>query len=352
LTNRALIDQLETLFESFISLINAAIDDKSPYTGGHCQRVPMLTMMIAEAVNDTKSGPLAGFSMNDKDRYELKIAGLLHDCGKVTTPVHVVDKATKLQTIFDRIGLIDTRTEVIKRDAEIAMLKAKLAARDNPNGEWEKAERELKARLRQINEDRQFLRFCNFGTEAMREEDQERVREIARIYRWTDVDGNEADFLTADEMQNLTIRSGTLTQDERKIINHHIEVTIQMLESLPWPRHLKNVPEYAGGHHERMDGKGYPRGLRRDQMSVQARIMGIADIFEALTAKDRPYKKGKTLTESLNILGKFKVGGHIDPDLFDIFVSKEVYRKYAELFLDPEQIDAVDRAAIPGYETR
>ena len=352
LTNRALIDQLETLFESFISLINAAIDDKSPYTGGHCQRVPMLTMMIAEAVNDTNSGPLAGFSMTDKDRYELKIAGLLHDCGKVTTPVHVVDKATKLQTIFDRIGLIDTRTEVIKRDAEIAMLKAKLAARDNPNGEWEKAERELKARLRQINEDRQFLRFCNFGSEAMREEDQERVREIARTYRWTDVDGNEADFLTADEMQNLTIRSGTLTQDERKIINHHIEVTIQMLESLPWPRHLKNVPEYAGGHHERMDGKGYPRGLRRDQMSVQARIMGIADIFEALTAKDRPYKKGKTLTESLQILGKFKVGGHIDPDLFDIFVSKEVYRKYAELFLDPEQIDAVDRAAIPGYEDR
>lgn len=352
LTNRALIDQLETLFESFISLINAAIDDKSPYTGGHCQRVPMLTMMIAEAVNETNGGPLAGFSMNDKDRYELKIAGLLHDCGKVTTPVHVVDKATKLQTIFDRIGLIDTRTEVIKRDAEIAMLKAKLAARDNPNGEWEKAERELKARLRQINEDRQFLRFCNFGSEAMREEDQKRVREIARTYRWTDVDGNEADFLTTDETQNLTIRSGTLTQDERKIINHHIEVSIQMLESLPWPRHLKNVPEYAGGHHERMDGKGYPRGLRRDQMFVQARIMGIADIFEALTAKDRPYKKGKTLTESLHILGKFKVGGHIDPDLFDIFVSKEVYRKYAELFLDPEQIDAVDRAAIPGFEAR
>lgn len=352
LTNRALIDQLEILFESFISLINAAIDDKSPYTGGHCQRVPMLTMMLAEAVNETDSGPLAGFSMNDKDRYELKIAGLLHDCGKVTTPVHVVDKATKLQTIFDRIGLIDTRTEVIKRDAEIAMLKTKLAARDNPNGEWEKAERELKARLRQINEDRQFLRFCNFGSEAMREDDQARVREIARTYRWTDVDGKEADFLTADEVKNLTIRSGTLTPEERQIINHHIEVTIKMLESLPWPRHLKNVPEYAGGHHERMDGKGYPRGLKRDQMSVQARIMGIADIFEALTAKDRPYKKGKTLTESLQILGKFKLGGHIDPDLFDIFVSKEVYKKYAELFLDPEQIDPVDRATIPGFEIR
>ncbi len=352
LTNRQLIDQLESLFESFINLINAAIDDKSPYTGGHCQRVPMLTMLLAEAVNDTSEGPLADFAMTDKDRYELKIAGLLHDCGKVTTPVHVVDKSTKLQTIFDRIGMIDTRFEVLKRDAEIAVLRAKLAARGNPDGEWERAERDLKVRLRQINEDRQFLRFCNFGSEAMREEDQERVREISRTYRWRDVDGNEADFLTVDEVKNLTIRSGTLTQEERQIINHHIEVTIKMLESLPWPRHLKNVPEYAGGHHERMDGKGYPRGLNRAQMSVQARVMGIADIFEALTAKDRPYKKGKTLTESLNILGKFKLNGHIDPDLFDVFVQKKVYLKYAEQFLDPEQIDRVDVSAVPGFVSR
>jgi hypothetical protein len=313
----------------------------------------MLTMMIAEAVNDTAEGPLADFVMSDKDRYELKIAGLLHDCGKVTTPVHVVDKATKLQTIFDRIGLIDTRFEVLKRDAEIAVLRAKLASRgDNPAGEWERAERDLKVRLRQINEDRQFLRYCNFGSEAMREEDQERVREIARTYRWRDVDGNESDFLTADEVRNLTIRSGTLTQDERQTINHHIEVTIKMLESLPWPRHLKKVPEYAGGHHERMDGKGYPRGLTRQQMSVQARMMGIADIFEALTAKDRPYKKGKTLTESLSILGKFKLNGHIDPDLFDVFLEKKVYLKYAEQFLDSEQVDDVDISAVPGYVAR
>ena len=352
LTNRQLIDQLESLFESFINLINAAIDDKSPYTGGHCQRVPMLTMMLAEAVNDTDEGPLADFAMTDKDRYELKIAGLLHDCGKVTTPVHVVDKATKLQTIYDRIGLIDTRFEILKRDAEIAMLMAKLAAGDNRKGEWESAERELKGRLRQINEDRQFLRFCNLGSEAMRDEHQARVREIARTCRWHDVDGKEADFLTADEVKNITIRSGTLTQEERQIINHHIEVTIKMLESLPWPKHLKNVPEYAGGHHERMDGKGYPRGLTRQQMSVQARVMGIADIFEALTAKDRPYKKGKTLTESLHILGKFKLNGHIDPDLFDVFMQKKVYLKYAERFLDPEQIDQVDVSAVPGYVSR
>ena len=349
LTNRQLINQLEALFESFISLINAAIDDKSPYTGGHCQRVPVLTMMLAEAASNTRSGPLAGFRMSDEDRYELKIAGLLHDCGKVTTPVHIVDKSTKLQTIFDRIALIDTRFEVVKRDAEIAMLKAKLASPANEHGEWRKADREYELRLRQINEDREFLRFVNIGNESMREDDQERVHRISRTHRWRDGSGNEAQFLTEDETRNLCIRSGTLTAEERQVINHHIEVTIKMLESLPWPRHLRNVPEYAGGHHERMDGKGYPRGLTRGQMSVQARVMGIADIFEALTAKDRPYKKGKTLSESLHILGRFRENGHIDPDLFDIFVREKVYLKYAQQFLDPDQIDEVDEKLIPGY---
>ncbi len=348
LTNRQLIDQLENLFESFIGLMNAAIDDKSPYTGGHCQRVPDLTMMLAEAVNDTKEGPLAEFSMTDRDRYELKIAGLLHDCGKVTTPVHVVDKATKLETIFDRVDLVNTRFEIVRRDAEITMLQSKLAAPENRNGEWLQAEQEYGLRQQRIEEDRAFLQFANVGSEKMRTEDQERVRRISKTYRWRDTLGNDSDFLTEDELNNLTIRSGTLTSEERQIINHHIDVTIQMLESLPWPNHLRNVPEYAGGHHERMDGKGYPKGLTRDQMSVQARVMAIADIFEALTAKDRPYKKGKTLSESLHILGKFMLNGHIDPDLFDIFIKQKVYARYAERFLDPEQKDEVDVAAIPG----
>jgi len=183
----------------------------------------------------------------------------------------------------------------------------------------------------------------------MSDADIERVKAISARYRLGRADGTTTDFLTADELENLTIRAGTLTAAERQIINHHIEVTIQMLESLPWPKHLKHVPEYAGGHHERMDGKGYPRGLTREQMSIQARCMGIADIFEALTAKDRPYKKGKTLTESLTILGKFKLNGHIDPDLFDVFMWEKVYEKYAKEFLSPEQIDAVDPSSIPGY---
>jgi HD-GYP domain-containing protein (c-di-GMP phosphodiesterase class II) len=348
LTNRLLINHLENLFESFIGLINTAIDDKSPYTGGHCQRVPMLTMMLAEAVNACKVGPLKDFSMTDRDRYELKIAGLLHDCGKVTTPVHVVDKATKLQTIFDRIALVDTRFEVVKRDAEIAALREKLKSLGKGGADGA-LNREIEPRLKQIEDDREFLRRANIGGEAMKDEDVARVQEITRRYRWRNTEGETADFLSDEELKNLTIRYGTLTPEERQIINHHIEVTIQMLEALPWPRHLKNVPEYAGGHHERMDGKGYPRGLTREQMSLQARCMGIADIFEALTAKDRPYKKGKTLTESLSILGKMKMTGHIDPDLFDVFMWEKVYEDYAKQCLDPDQIDEVDIGRIPGY---
>jgi HD-GYP domain-containing protein (c-di-GMP phosphodiesterase class II) len=351
LTNRMLIIQLEQLFESFINLMNSAIDEKSPYTGGHCQRVPVLTMLLAEAVNDTREGPLRDFTMSEKDRYELKIAGLLHDCGKVTTPVHIVDKATKLETIFDRVHLIDTRFEVLKRDAEIDSLRRKIGflQEKDPMAAADE-DKKLRDRLRALDDDRRFLHACNIGGERMRDEDVARVKRIGAL-RWRDTAGHEADFLTQDEVKNLTIRAGTLTEDERKIINHHIVATIKMLEALPWPKHLTKVPEYAGGHHERMDGKGYPKGLKREEMSVQARCMGIADIFEALTAKDRPYKKGKTLSESLEILGRMKENGHVDPDLFDIFVRRRVYQRYAEMFLDPEQIDQVDESKIPGFRS-
>lgn len=356
ITNRQLINQLEMLFESFIQLINSAIDEKSPYTGGHCQRVPELTMMLAEAVNDTGEGPLAGFTMNEADRYELRIAGLLHDCGKITTPVHVVDKATKLEKIFDRISLIDTRMEVLKRDAHIEALEQKLAIMSDPllddkirKERSSKIDQALRERIKKYGNDLEFLRHCNIGGEAMSSELQQRVQAIGTRNHWRDPSGNLVNFLTNDEMENLNIARGTLTGAEREIINHHIVATIKMLEALPWPRHLKKVPEYAGGHHERMDGKGYPRRLTRGQMSVQARVMGIADIFEALTARDRPYKRGKTLSESLAILGQFKNNSHIDPDLFDVFIRKKVYRRYAEQFLEPEQIDEVDEARIPGY---
>jgi HD-GYP domain-containing protein (c-di-GMP phosphodiesterase class II) len=346
ITNRNLMTQLEALFESFISLINLAIDEKSHYTGGHCQRVPALTMMLAEAVNATQGGPLADFTMDDRDRYELKIAGLLHDCGKVTTPVHVVDKATKLQTLFDRVQLIDTRFEVLKRDREIAALREQLALRDVRDAQ---ADADImagaRAAIEALDEDREFLRKANQGGEFMKDPDIERVRRIGTGTLWRNTDGVESEFLTADEIENLTIRAGTLTAGERDTINYHIVATIKMLEQLPWPKHLKNVPEYAGGHHERMDGKGYPKGLTREQMSVQARVMGIADIFEALTARDRPYKQGMKLSQAMGIMHKFRTGGHIDPDLFDIFVQEQVYLRYAQQFLDPWQIDEVNPQA-------
>ena len=335
LNNRQLIEQLETLFEALISLINTAIDEKSPYTGGHCERVPALTTLLADAVARTRVGPLADFTMSEADRYELKIAGLLHDCGKITTPVHVVDTATKLQTQYDRIELLDTRFEVRLRDAELAHLRGELDA----DG--------YAARVARLHADREAVRAANTGGEFMSDE---KIAELQRIAgdTWRAPNGSTQPFLSADELENLGIRRGTLTGRERDIINHHIVMTIRMLEALPWPAHLRNVPEYAGGHHERMDGKGYPKGLTREQMSVQARVMGIADIFEALTASDRPYKNGKTLSESLTILGRMKLESHVDPDLFDVFLRERVYLDYARRFLPPEQIDRIDWAKIPG----
>jgi hypothetical protein len=304
--------------------------------------VPALTMMIAAAANAAREGPLADFTMSEAELYELKIAGLLHDCGKVTTPVHVVDKATKLQTIFDRIGLIDTRFEVLKRDVQIATLRKLLDLRTktDPAAEsvcWAECWKELGA----LDDEREFLRRTNIGGEAMKPEDQQRVRDIGTHRTWRNPAGVDTQFLSADEIENLAIRAGTLTAQEREVINHHIVSTIKMLEALPWPKHLKHVAEYAGGHHERMDGKGYPKGLTREQMSVQARMMGIADIFEALTARDRPYKQGMKLSQAIDIMRKFSQGGHIDPDLFEVFMRQGVYRHYAENYLDPEQIDAV-----------
>ena len=349
LTNRQLINQLEALFEAFIKLINTAIDDKSAYTGGHCQRVPILTMMLAEAAIRARSGPLKDFCLSEQELYELKLAGLLHDCGKVTTPVHIVDKATKLETIFDRIELIDVRFEVAKRDAEIEVLNEKLKrlAKD-PKADVSSLDAKLAQQVAALDDDRNFLRRGNIGGEFMRAEDVERIERIARNV-WINEVGERAPLLTEEEVYNLSIRRGTLTREDREIINNHVAMTYKMLSALPWPKQLRGVPEIAASHHERLDGKGYHRGLTAERMSLQARVVAIADIFEALTAKDRPYKPGKTLSESLEILGRMTLENHVDPHLFDVFIRERVYLKYAEQFLDPVQIDTVDETRIPGY---
>jgi HD-GYP domain-containing protein (c-di-GMP phosphodiesterase class II) len=347
LTNKRLVKELKTLFESFIQLIATAIDRKSEYTGGHCERVPDITMMLAEAVENTTEGTYKDFSMTKDERYELYIAAWLHDCGKVATPVHVVDKATKLQTIYDRIENVQTRFEILKRDAEIKFLNTKIELLEkNDMVGLKDAEAKLNLQLAQFDEELAFVEKSNVGGEFMQETDQDRIRQIGE-YEWN-YKGETIPFLSELEVRNLTIAKGTLLPEERETINDHIVITIEMLEKLPYPKNLRNVPEFAGGHHETLDGKGYPKGLTGDQMSVQAKMMAIADIYEALTASDRPYKDGKKLSQAMRILGFMKNEYHIDEELFEIFVKEGVYKKYAEKFLPESQIDEVDEVAVLG----
>jgi len=335
-----LITEQKTLLESFIKMMAQAIDAKSPYTGSHCVRVPVLTEMLAEAACNDTSGFFRNFSMSDEEKYELHIAGWLHDAGKMVTPVHIMDKATKLETIYDRIHLVIARLEILKREARIAYLEASAAEGANKKALSARYDEEVVG----LNADIDFLKTANIGGEFMEDEKIERLKKLA--LRTLDINGQTQPLLTADEVYNLSTRRGTITAEERQIMNDHMVHTVNMLESMPWPKHLQRVPEYATGHHEKMDGTGYPRGVLGGTMSVPARMMCIADIFEALTANDRPYKKAKTLSEAMAIIGQFKKNNHLDPHIVDFFVSSKTYRKFAEMFLPPEQIDDVDEAAI------
>jgi HD-GYP domain-containing protein (c-di-GMP phosphodiesterase class II) len=391
LDNQRLIDAQRTLFRSVLKVFASAIDAKSPYTGGHCHRVPELTNMLARAASAAEAGPLGDFRLTDDEWYELEVAGGLHDCGKVTTHEYVVDKATKLETVYNRIHEIRTRFEVVKRDAEIVYLKAVMAGGDEPAL---RAARD--ARIAQLDDDFAFVAECNIGTEFMAPEKIARLGRIAEItwrrtlddrlgLSWEEsarqpqtrqelpavehlladkpahIIAHEAAPIAPDnpwgfvikppahkanlgEIYNLSIRRGTLTEEERFHINDHIVQTIKMLDALPFPKHLRRVPEWAGGHHEKMNGTGYPRGLKREEMSIPARIMMIADIFEALSARDRPYKARKMLSECIDIMARMGREGHIDPDLFELFLTSGVYREYAEKFLLPDQIDEIDVA--------
>ncbi len=393
LDNQQLLESQKLLLDSFIELIASAIDAKSPYTGGHCQRVPELTKMLAKAAVESKEGSFAEFDLNEDQWYELHIGAWLHDCGKVTTPEYVVDKSTKLETIYDRIHEVRTRFEVVKRDAVIDYLKALI---DNQK-DAETLRQELEARLAKLDDDFAFIAESNMGGEFMAPERVDRLKEIGEI-KWTrtlddrigisfeelkrknltpapelpvvekllddrvdhiiaregasDLTSSDNPFgfkldmpenkFNLGEIYNLSIGRGTLTEEERYKINDHIVQTIIMLEQLPFPKHLKRVPEYAGGHHEKMDGTGYPRKLSKDDMSLPARIMAIADIFEALTAADRPYKPPKKLSDAVKIMSFMKKDAHIDDELFELFLTSGIYKEYAERFLDPTQIDEVD----------
>lgn len=350
ITNKTLINAQKNLFDSFIQLIADAIDEKSPYTAGHCRRVPVLTNMLALAVNKIDKGPLKDIKFTEDEIYELDVAAWLHDCGKITTPEYVVDKGTKLETIFDRINLVDMSFEVLKRDAIIESLKSSirnLKNSDDVEQELEKNEM-LQNTLATLTKERDDIRKYNVGGESISDEDIKRIEEIAKR-TYVNPEGETVNLLGEEEIQNLEIGRGTLSIREREIINNHVSVTIKMLESLPYPKHLTRVPEFAGGHHEKMDGTGYPNKLTKNQMSLQARMIAIADVFEALTASDRPYKKGMPLSQSLKILGQMKLDNHVDADLFDVFINEKIYLDYAHEYLTEDKIDEIELDNIPGY---
>lgn len=351
LTNRSLICDMEKLFEAFAKTIAGVIDEKSPHTGGHCKRVPELTLMIADAVHQEESGPLSSFSMSPEDRYQLSIAGWLHDCGKIGTPDHIMEKSKKLETIFDRIEFVTAKLEIASRDIDLKHQKSIIKAlKSGKSVEVMQLERIQEVAQKQVKLDRAFLQKINIGGEFLTEEQSENIFAIAKRYSIS-LDGIEQPLLTTNEVNNLNIKRGTLNDEERLIVQRHMTITQDILEALPFPKHLSKVTEYALGHHERVDGTGYPKGLTKEQMSVPARAMAIADIFEALSAADRPYKQAKPVSECLNILGKLVINQHLDADLFTIFVRKRIYEDYINKFANPEQLDEFDIEDIPGLQS-
>ncbi|MGR6874061.1 HD domain-containing phosphohydrolase [Pseudomonas sp. HK3] len=336
LNNQILVQDLKNLLDAFVKTIAKAIDAKSPHTSGHCQRVPLLMELIADAACKDDS-LFKDFNLSEEEWYELRVSAWMHDCGKLATPDSVLEKSTKLHKMRDGIELVEARFTSLKQKLEIDYLKACIKSPDE-----EKAHKaKFDTALNEIESDLECVRTSNKGGEFMSEDAKAKIEKIAKL-KWPDISGTLQPMLSEDEIYNLCIERGTLNAEERQIINNHMTVTIDMLEGLPFPKQLKRVPEYAGGHHEKMNGSGFPRGLTREQMSIPARMMAIADIFEALTAKDRPYKDPMKISLSLNIMHRMVDDEHIDPDIYELFVQSRVWEKYAKRVLSPDQIDVDD----------
>lgn len=346
LTKRRLIDAQRELMESFVQIIARTIDHKSPVTGKHCENVPTIAMILAKAVCESTEGVYSDKDFTEEELYELNMAAWMHDCGKITSPEYIIEKGTKLQLMSDRFDLVENRFTLFKQHLYIDLLEAQSMLTE---GQFSAKQVEYMEQCAKLEEDLEFLRVTNAGGEFLAEECVERIAAIGR-QSWVDHFGQEHNLLTDEEVSNLQIRKGTLTDEERNIMRDHILVTLDMLEALPFPKHLKDVPSIAGNHHECLNGKGYPRGLMGDDLTLQARIMCIADIFEALTSPDRPYKNGMMLSQSLTIIGRMVEDGNLDRDLFDLFVRSGAYMTYAEQHVHPKQVDEVDLDSLPGLQ--
>jgi HD-GYP domain-containing protein (c-di-GMP phosphodiesterase class II) len=325
ITNAQLVFDLQNLLESVVKTIAVAVDEKSPYTGGHVRRVAELAMITARAISEADDGPYKNIHYSEDQLREIFMAAWMHDVGKVTTPEYVVDKSTKLETTHDRIEGVLARFEVVKRDLEISYLKNQLT------------KEEFDAAVVEMESDMEFVKVVNIGGEFMADDKIARVNKIAST-KWSQ-NGEEKQLLSENEVKNLCIRKGTLTDEERQKINDHATVSFKMLSELPFPKKLRRIPEIAGAHHEKLNGKGYPQGLMADQISLEGRIMALADIFEALTAADRPYKKAKTLGESRKIISFMIKDSELDPDLVQFFYDKKLDIDYAKQELKPEQYE-------------
>ncbi len=392
---RQLIHSQDALFESFIMLLASAIDGKSSYTAEHCKRVPEIMKLLAQAADLSDIGPYADFKLTKNSKQAIHVAAWLHDCGKITTPEFVIDKATKLETIYDRLHEIRMRFELVKKETELSFSKRQLAG-EHPDV----LHLELQKELKTIDEEFLLVAGCNQGDVSMDDWTINQINTISKR-KWTRTLSDRVglshlelarklrsgttptlptqEYLLADkeehkilreggvekhnykkmgfnieqpellynrgELYSLLVKRGTLNTEERYKINEHIIQSTLMMDKLNFPKHLRNVPEIACGHHEKMDGTGYPKGLTSAQMSPLAKMMAIADIFEALTSDDRPYKKPNTLSQSMTIMSKMRDNHHIDAELFDLFVENGVYKEYAIKYLDEAQIDNIQPEA-------
>ncbi|GGB44841.1 phosphodiesterase [Oceanisphaera marina] len=393
LEDMSLFEQQQRMTESMIRVLATGIDAKSPHTSKHCQRVPELTLMLARAAHHSQTGDYADFHLSDQQWEALYLAAWLHDCGKLVTPEHVLNKATKLETLYNRIHEIRTRFEVLKRDADIRYWQG-LA---NGENEAELAKRRQQQQ-QQLDDDFAFIAQLNKGDIKTGPDQQARLTHIAE-QRWLrtlnnrlglsweeeqrlghetplpvweslldDKPEHHVPYLAKERIEqnnswqitmlqprlkqhlgeryNLAIAHGTLTAEERYIINAHVVHTLIMLSELHYPAHLSDVPVLAASHHERMDGTGYPRGIKAGDLPLQARIMALADVFEALTASDRPYKQANSLQKTLSIMANMVKKQHLDPVLFRFFVEQEIYLQYASQYLAAEQQDQINKQQV------
>ncbi|MGV7221318.1 MAG: HD domain-containing phosphohydrolase [Nitrospinales bacterium] len=330
-SNVNLINDIEKLFESFVEVMATAIDEKSPVTGGHIRRVANLTMVMAEVVNEKKEGVFEKYNFSPDKFYELRIAAWMHDIGKVTTPVEVIEKAKKLQTIFDRIHHVDARMKYIIQEATLEGMKKKinLLEKKSSSEEIKLLDNDVQQKIEKLQDIRSFILQCNEPGEFLKDETIERLQEIQKM-TFKDIDGNVVNYLTLDELKNLSIRKGSITEEERQIMQNHASITLDMLHKIPFTKKLKNIPHFAGAHHECLDGSGYPLGLKEEEIPFEGKLMAVTDIAEALTASDRPYKKAMPLEKVYSILRSMAKNRQLDHDLVELFIIDEIYPKYLE----------------------